>query len=364
MRKINIFLIAISLIILLTAFLLSAITKIWLITAVIIGFLFGFAMQKGSFCGASIMSSVILYKDYKGVKAFFTTVAFGMIGFAVMSVLGWVTLNPKGLNLLPMALGGFLFGIGTVLGGGCISGSLYKAGEGRFNSMLALLGIGLGTNMIGVGPLSGLAESIKVSTESVKIPNSLYQLAGIDYPIWAAVIFISVIVVLIAFRKRGSGINKEKGNIIDRVLFRKWSIIMSGAVIGVIAWFAYLSSAASGRNYPLGVTGGVGSVAAFLTGAGTNIEWWLFIEVLAIITGSAVAAKLSGDLKFRSADPVTLIIAFGGGIIMGIGAVLANGCFIGNMTSGWALLSIGSLVAGIFTIFGNWITTYFYLQGK
>jgi len=343
--------------------LIAVMTKAWLITAAIIGFMFGFAMQKGSFCGASIISSVILYRDLKGVKAFIAVIAVSMIGFAGLAALGWIKLNPKGLELLPMALGGLIFGIGMVLGGGCISGSLYKAGEGRLTSILALLGIGLGTNMVQAGALREFAARIAATTANIRISNSLDQMIDVDYKIWAIIIFIFVAVILFMGRRRLDDGSNQNG-LVYRVISKKWSIITSGAVIGVIAWFAYLSSAAAGRNYTLGVTGGVMAVAAFLAGVNTKFNWWLLIEVLAVMAGSAVSAKLSGDLKFRSADPQTLIIAFSGGIIMGIGAVMADGCFIGNMTSGWALLSSGSLVAGISTIFGNWIATYYYLRGK
>jgi hypothetical protein len=50
---------------------------------------------------------------------------------------------------------------------------------------------------------------------------------------------------------------------------------------------------------------------------------------------------------------------------MGGGAVLAAGCNIGNILSGWAQLSIGSLVAGVFIILGNWLMTYLlFMRGE
>lgn len=354
-----------SIIILVVIVIYSFTAQSWLATAVVIGFLFGFAMQKGSFCGASIISSVILYKDFKGAKAATAAILVSMAGFALMSYLGLVKLNPKSLNLLPMVIGGFVFGIGMVLSGGCISGSLYKAGEGRFNSMLALLGIGIGTNMIKKGALIDLTPALKGITSNIKIPASLYQLSGIDYIIWTIGLCLIGIILWLIKRNKAANSFQESSDLINKILYKRWSIFTSGIVIGVIACLAYLSSTAcGGRDYPLGVTGGVMAVAAFITGVGVKIKWWLFLEVLAVIAGSAVSAKLSSDLKLRSADPSTLIIAFWGGILMGVGAAMAHGCFIGNILSGWALLSVGSIVAGIFIILGNWITAYLYLRGR
>jgi hypothetical protein len=49
---------------------------------------------------------------------------------------------------------------------------------------------------------------------------------------------------------------------------------------------------------------------------------------------------------------------------VGSGAALATGCVVGNIMSGWALLSIGTFLFGIVTILANWATTYVYLMGR
>ena len=51
---------------------------------------------------------------------------------------------PLGLNL---AVGGVLFGIGMVVAGGCVSGTLYRIGEGYVASWASLLGILLGLSL-------------------------------------------------------------------------------------------------------------------------------------------------------------------------------------------------------------------------
>ncbi len=44
---------------------------------------------------------------------------------------------------------------------------------------------------------------------------------------------------------------------IDKFFFKSWKPWQAGVAIGLLAIFAYLSSDASGRNYPLGTTHGV-----------------------------------------------------------------------------------------------------------
>ena len=56
---------------------------------------------------------------------------------------------------------------------------------------------------------------------------------------------------------------------------------------------------------------------------------------------------------------------FGGGFLLGIGAMMAGGCNIGHIFSGIPELGISSFFAMIFIIFGNWIGSYLhYIKWK
>ena len=61
--------------------------------------------------------------------------------------------------------------------------------------------------------------------------------------------------------------------------------------------------------------------------------------------------------------PEQVLTAALGGFLVGAGAALATGCVIGNILSGWALMSVGMLLFGIATILANWGTTVLYLRG-
>jgi hypothetical protein len=56
-------------------------------------------------------------------------------------------------------------------------------------------------------------------------------------------------------------------------------------------------------------------------------------------------------------------VAAAGGFLVGTGAALATGCVIGNILSGWALMSVGTFFFGVVTILANWATTVLYLRG-
>ena len=98
---------------------IAAITQFWVLTAIPIGLLFGFFLQKGDLCGASAFSEVLLYKDWRKMWGLWVCVVTGMVGFAMLDALGWVKLNPKPFMWANHILGGTLFGVGMVHAGGC-----------------------------------------------------------------------------------------------------------------------------------------------------------------------------------------------------------------------------------------------------
>jgi len=57
------------------------------------------------------------------------------------------------------------------------------------------------------------------------------------------------------------------------------------------------------------------------------------------------------------------VVVFFGGIMVGVGAGTAGGCVIGNIMSGYALMSVGNILFGVVVLLTNWATTYFYLVG-
>ena len=167
---------------------------------------------------------------------------------------------------------------------------------------------------------------------------------------------------------------------------RPWKPWQSGVAIGVLALAAYASSAASGRNYPLGVTHGVLHVELLATDSpvkhvwqkqpkpsvppdgsegqpSKKVVWWLIALVTFVVVGSHVSARLRGSFKLAPKPPDETIIAFFGGLLVGAGAALAGGCVVGNIMSGVALMSVGNMLFVIVVVLANWATTYLYMIG-
>ncbi|MBI4914761.1 MAG: YeeE/YedE family protein [Acidobacteria bacterium] len=365
-------------------------TGAWYLTAIPVGFLFGFLLQKGDLCGSSAMSEVLLFRDARKLAGLWVAIAVSMVGFAAIERLGWVVLKPKPLLWASWIVGGAIFGAGTVLAGGCISGCLYKAGAGNLNSMAALAGMPLGIAMVEHGALS--RTHLWLKSHVVKAadggPVTLSSLTGLPY--WLLALVLAGATLAVALWLRRTGTRPAAGEpVLGRLMRRSWPPWQAGIAIGVLAVAAFLSAVASGRSYPLGVTHGVlhayelasetvkvetgrpaavpasppATAAPAPVAPSRKVSAWLILVVVAMVPGSWVAARLSGQAKLLPKPPEQTVTAFFGGILVGVGAGFATGCVVGNILSGWALMSVGMILFGGATLLANWAVTRVYLVG-
>jgi uncharacterized membrane protein YedE/YeeE len=113
----------------------------------------------------------------------------------------------------------------------------------------------------------------------------------------------------------------------------------SGAFASSAAGFVAAASPARAAANPY--------FARYLGGDGPWREWLLF-EIAGVIIGGFLSARFAGRLRAaiergpHLGRGSRLVYAFGGGSVMGIGAVLARGCTSGLALTGGALLSAGS----------------------
>jgi hypothetical protein len=96
---------------------------------------------------------------------------------------------------------------------------------------------------------------------------------------------------------------------------------------------------------------------------GKKVSWWLVLLVSSLVIGSWVSGRMSGQAKLLPKPPDEVVVALIGGVLVGAGAAFATGCVVGNIMSGWALMSVGGILFGVITLLANWATTYFYLMG-
>ncbi len=227
-----------------------------------LGFLFGFFLNRGDLRGASAFREVLLLRDARKVWGLWVCIVTSTAVFAGLDLMGLVTPAPKPMLRLSYSVGGTVFGAGTVLAGGCVSGCLYKGPAGNIHSIVALIGMPLGMAMVEYGPLSGLhktmlAHKVTAADEGAVTFSSLTGL-----PFWALALFFAGRTGAAALWWRSTHPSQgprivQREPLFRRLLARPWKPRQAGLAVGLPEGPLYLSSAASGRNCPVGVNHGV-----------------------------------------------------------------------------------------------------------
>ena len=100
--------------------------------------------------------------------------------------------------------------------------------------------------------------------------------------------------------------------------------------------------------------------AHYLTGDGPWFEWLLF-ELVGVVIGGFLSAWFAGRLRAtidkgpHISRGTRLLAAGGGGVVMGVAAVLARGCTSGQALTGGALLSVGGWIFMIAAFAGGYL---------
>ncbi len=318
-----------------------------------IGLVFGVIMQRGRICFNSAFRDMLLFKDRTIAKTIWIAIVVEMVGFAVLTDAGLLVTYPRGLYWAANPIGGFIFGVGMVLAGGCVSGSTYRAGEGMVGSMLALAGIGLGATITLFLWLAPLNNALQTATEIEFAGGAptLTSVLGLNH--WTIIAPVLLVTVILAWR------SLRNTDFRSLSLFgRGWPWWFSGVLLGLVATASYPALEIVGGTYP-GFCGGY--VGLVTTIAGMDLDYsfhWETALVLGAIIGAALAAAQAREWKLRIPRPRLLVQSLLGGVAMGFGSIIGDGCNIATILIGVPLFSIGSILAGTFTILGCWAAAY------
>lgn len=347
--------------------------------SLLIGMSLGLLLERGRFCFFCIFRDGIEDKNTTPFLSVLVAIATGSVGYAL--IFGQFLPDTSTDRLPPVAhigpvswvlvVAAFAFGIGMSLSGACISGHLYRLGQGYLRAIPALIG-----TLIGF-VLAFLSW------------NWLYLNAISDAPtIWlphyvgysgALLITLSAL-LLLAFIAIRRGTNSDPirkvsaaplslSGTLKNLITERWSPIATGAIAGVLGTIAYL------RVEPLGVTRQLSTTArtfmdsnkigpeslvgldrmagcvAVVAEAITNNGWL----VIGIIGTSFAAALAGGRFKFSRLTPTNSATALIGGILLGWGSMTSLGCTIGVLLSGTQAFALSGWVFFAFVFLGSFV---------
>lgn len=323
------------------------------ITGLVLGTALGIVMQRGRFCVTGMLRDISLAHTWRPFTALLIVIAIHAVGIAGLTTAGII--QPE-YDLFPpyaVIVGGFLFGIGIVLAGGCASGTWYRSGEGLVGSWFALLFYGLSAAAMKTGALAGLNSWLRSKTVGL---TTVHGSLGISVW-WLAIPFAAFAAGLAAYflRSESTPVSLQSG------WKKPLHLYTAGVLVGLLGVIAWPLSAATGRNDGLGITSPTANLTNFLvTGESARIDWGVML-VLGILVGSFIAAKATGEFRVRVPDATQTVKSIAGGTLMGIGAAWAGGCTVGNgmvqtglfTYQGWVALA--AIAAGVFVAAKIWL---------
>jgi len=267
-----------------------------------------------------------------------------------------------------MVSGGFLFGVGMQLGGGCASGTLYHLGSGSLRMGITLVAFIFGS-LIGTFhvPWWKTLPSLGKFSMLDDWGLGLALLVNIGIALGLYALFVQV-------EKRHHGhavpLIKKLPNRQEGFLATKWPLLIGAILLAVLNLATLLV-----KGKPWGITSGFAlwgaKIFSFLGGDLSSSAYWQsashskalaasFLEHstsimnIGLILGAFWAAKIGGNLTITHKASGKLIVRLLiGGFLLGYGARLSSGCNIGAYFSGIASGSLHGWVWLVVAFLGN-----------
>lgn len=316
----------------------------WL-SALITGLVFGYVIQRGGFCLTRAISNVVLMGDASIMRAYVLALLVAVVGVQLLVTFGLVEVPVRPFRWLANIAGGLLFGVGMVLAGGCSGSTWYRVGEGAVGAWVILIGFALGATTANVGALARVREWLQASEiRPGGAPPTLPSLLGL--PAWPVIAVIAVAGAVWLARGPREG---EHG---------KWAWPLTGAAVGLLIAGGWWSSTLGGR--PVGITFAVntGHMLTYPLVGYPNQATWSMVLLIGVPVGALIGALSKGDFRWKLPPGWSLVKIFGGGLLMGAAALVADGCNITQGLTNSATLSAGSLLAFASMGAGAWLTLW------
>ena len=337
--------------------------------SLLIGLALGIVFERGRFCFFCIFRDSIETRKNSGFLSVITALAVGAVGYAI--VFGMYLPDTSGEYLPPgahigptswvLAVAALTFGFGMALSGACISGHLYRIGQGSLRAIPALIGVFLG---LGLGFITWNTLYLRAIQEAPTLWLPHY--IGYAGSLAVTLAVLGVIAYFLLKSNTESAPEKISGL---AVLRSKFSPATTGVLVGVIGTIAYM------RIEPLGVTRQLSSLSrkafenqsllpetingldtlagcvGLVTETISNNGWLIIGFVLASFAGALSANRFKFEIPTIRNSSTALV----GGVLMGWGSMTALGCTVGVLLSSTQAFAVSGWVFFLFAFLGVYL---------
>ncbi len=339
----------------------------------VIGTLFGIIAHRTRFCTMGGLYDIHANGNWQRFRAWILAAATAIIATQAMQYAGWLDLSksfflsPK-IHWASLLIGGFTFGVGMVLASGCGMRMLVRMGTGDVRAFIVVLIVGI----TGYMTLRGIFSLLRVTLEN----NFRLDITALGYsnPSLSNILNVSAGLSPDTALLVGSGLIAGLMLLfcfLSSSFRRSFRHIFAGISIGLLVAAAWWATGVIGNDEfdPVPVVG-----LSFIAPTGNMIQYLMTYTgatitfSIASVMGVIIGSFLSALTTFKDngvAQPLGLA-SFDGGpdlvrhvigaVLMGVGAVLALGCTVGQSVSGVSTLAVTSLAVFAAIILGAMVT--------
>jgi len=308
------------------------------------GVLLGLAARLGRFCTLGAIEDFLYQGSDLRLRMWGLAIGSAIIGSFALIGLGLLPVE-KTLYLAqswtPLAsiVGGLVFGYGMALAGNCGFGALARLGGGDLRAFVIVIVMGLSAYIVLSGPLAPLRVWLFPPAQATATQGLAHLLGGSTGLSSVAVgLALGAVLFLAALASR-SFLSKPGA------VF--WGVIVGLAVVSGWAGTAWISEASLDAvpvashtfSAPIGET-----MLYAMTASGGGLSFGVG-SVAGVWTGAFIGSLIKGHFRWEACeDPRELRRQIFGAGLMGVGAVLAVGCTVGQGISAFSLLAYSAPV--------------------
>ena len=340
----------------------------------------GIIMYRSDFCMAGAFRDIFLFRDYLRLRALLLLVALLACSLYLMRSFRLISSYPPSFFGMPSAaslLGGFLFGAGMVLGGGCLTSTLYKLGGGSMASAITFCGVVFGG--LASAAIYPFVYSFARSTVLFSGKTAMeHIIGGSSDALFVAILLLLVLALSVKGKRRRFQTAYARGYVapwkasLMMAFVITAVLVVSGRPLAVNMGFEKLSGILSATVLP-SVAGKIqyyhiqsprllyGSIMN--GGAGPIIDSIAISQLplmAGIIGGAFMSSVRLGEFKIKRLPPARQAFsAFTGGMLMAAGAFMAGGCNLWHMIGGLPVLALQSILFVFGVMGGSYLGTAF-----
>jgi len=353
-----------------------------------LGAVFGALANKTNFCVMGAVSDMINIGHYGRFRSWILAIALAIGGVALLEAFAVLDMSLTANNetsnppyRTPMfvwpryLLGGLLFGIGMTLASGCGNKTAVRLGAGNLKSIVVLLCIAFGAYAMlftdafyllffqWMQPLA--IDFTLMDIESQDFGALAAALTGADEPgTWRWVLGGSLSSLLLVWVLKSRDFRGDFDNLV--------SGIVAGVLI-VVGW--YVTAGPLGqelleevefmdeRPFAVGaqsltfIAPTAHAIQFVQQGFAMTYATFALAGLVGVIVGSFLYALVRGGIRVEWFKTVgDLVNHVAGGLLMGVGGILAMGCTVGQGMAGTSTLAAGSFLATVAIVFGSALT--------